>query len=282
MIGRVNITNACGDPEGALCLSGGRFQVTTTWRKTNGETGNGHAIGLTDDSGYFWFFSSNNIELVVKTLNGCGINQRYWVFGGGLTNVEVHVTVRDTVTGEVQQYDNPQSTPYQPIQDTAAFSSCSGGSSPTAGVDEALSTLAADGAATPDSGVQTAWESFPQGGSAACVPSSTAMCLLNGRFRVEATWQKPNGDSGPGRVVQLTPDSGYLWFFSPNNVEMITKVLGACGINQHQWVFSGGLTNVQVDLTITDTQTGAVQSYRNPLNAPFQPIQDTGAFSTCP
>ena len=34
--------------------------------------------------------------------------------------------------------------------------------------------------------------------------------------------------------------------------------------------------------TVTDTQTGAVKVYFNPENNAAQPIQDTGAFSTCP
>jgi streptogramin lyase len=283
MIARVNIPNACGDPDGALCLSGGRFQVTTTWRKTNGDTGTGHAIGLTDDSGYFWFFNSSNIELVVKTLNACGINQHFWVFGGGLTNVQVHMTVRDTVTGDVQEYDNLQSTPFAPIQDTSAFAACSP-SSPTAGARPELTVIwpvENAEAVAPDWEVLASVETPAAAQVSSCVPSSTAMCL-NGRFKVEATWRKTNGDTGPGRVVQLTPDSGYIWFFSPNNIELITKVLNACSFSAHQWVFAGGLTNVRVDLTVTDTLTGAVKPYVNPLSTPFQPIQDTSAFSTCP
>jgi hypothetical protein len=35
-------------------------------------------------------------------------------------------------------------------------------------------------------------------------------------------------------------------------------------------------------LTVTDTQTGAIQTYTNPQGTPFQPIQDTNAFATCP
>ena len=36
-----------------------------------------------------WFFQAENVEAVVKVLNGCGINDRYWVFAGGLTDVKV-------------------------------------------------------------------------------------------------------------------------------------------------------------------------------------------------
>ena len=40
------------------------------------------------------------MELVVKTLDGCSINDRYWFFSGGLTNLEVTITVADTVSGQ--------------------------------------------------------------------------------------------------------------------------------------------------------------------------------------
>ena len=63
---------------------------------------------------------------------------------------------------------------------------------------------------------------------------------------------------------------------------MIVKVLDGCDINGSRWVFAGGLTNVNVTLTVTDTQTGRVQTYINPQNTPYQPIQDTSTFSTCP
>ena len=48
------------------------------------------AVKLADDSGYVWFFADeNNVEAVFKVLDGCFINQNYWFFAGGLTNVEV-------------------------------------------------------------------------------------------------------------------------------------------------------------------------------------------------
>jgi hypothetical protein len=47
-------------------------------------------------------------------------------------------------------------------------------------------------------------------------------------------------------------------------------------------VFASGLTNVEVELTVTDTQTGATAMYHNPLDQSFQSIQDTSALKTCP
>jgi hypothetical protein len=107
-----------------LCLNGGRYAVTSTWRTANGATGSGQAFSLTGDTGYFWFFNSANVEMIVKVLNGCGVNSRYWVFAGGLTDVEVELRVQDTKTGIVRTYRNPQGTPFQPIQDTGAFATC--------------------------------------------------------------------------------------------------------------------------------------------------------------
>lgn len=116
----------------------------------------------------------------------------------------------------------------------------------------------------------------------ACVPGPTTLCLSGGRFRVEATWVRPDGTSGSGHGVSLTADTGYFWFFEPTNVEAIVKVLNACALNQNIWVFAGGLTNVRVSIVVTDTRTGAVKVFENPQGAPFQPIQDTSAFGTCP
>ncbi len=84
-----------------------------------------------------------------------------------------------------------------------------------------------------------------------------------------------------GHAVQLTSDTGYFWFFSPSNVEMVVKALDACSINSRKWVFAGGLTNVNVVSTVTDLRTGAVSTYTNPLSTAFQPIQDTSRGEGC-
>jgi hypothetical protein len=119
----------------------------------------------------------------------------------------------------------------------------------------------------------------PVGG---CAPSSTALCLADNRFKVEARYKTPQGQEGQAQVVKLTADTGYLWFFNSSNVETVVKVLDACTLNQKFWVFAGGLTNVEVTLTVTDTETDTVKTYTNPQGLAFQPVQDTGAFATCP
>jgi len=114
-----------------------------------------------------------------------------------------------------------------------------------------------------------------------CVPTTTAMCLQGSRFQVAATFQPPGAAQGQAQTVQLTDDSGYLWFFADSNIEAVVKVLDGCALNQHFWIFAGGTTNVQTNLTVTDTQTGKMKTYINPQNKAFQPIQDTSALP-CP
>jgi hypothetical protein len=246
--GSTGTVSPCTPSATTLCVGGGnRFAVTAAWRTTDGQSGAGHAVSLTADTGYFWFFSESNVEMVLKVLDACSFNQRFWVFAGGLTNVQVDITVLDTATGAVKIYHNPQGASFQPVQDTSAFSGCPGQ------------------AATPHS---------------TGTPTGTTLAVDHGRFRVTTTWSA-NGQSGAGQAVQLTDETGYFWFFSPSNVEMVIKVLDACSLNQSFWVFAGGLTNVQVDITVLDTATQTVKTYHNPQGTPFQPIQDTGAFSTC-
>ena len=120
------------------------------------------------------------------------------------------------------------------------------------------------------------------GGATTCVVDATTMCLNGGRFQLTAVWQRPDGSSGPGTAVPLTSDSGYFWFFDPTNIEMVTKVLGACAIDGNYWVFAAGLTNVLATLNILDTDNGVSEQYVNPQGVAFAPIQDTAAFPTCP
>lgn len=121
------------------------------------------------------------------------------------------------------------------------------------------------------------------GGPGTCAASPTALCLKNGRFRVSATFATPAGASGTAQAVPLTGDTGYFWFFNSANVEMVVKVLDGCPVNNRFWVFAGGLTNVEVRMTVVDTLAGtSPKVYTNPLRTPFQPIQDTEAFATCP
>lgn len=117
-----------------------------------------------------------------------------------------------------------------------------------------------------------------------CVATETALCLTGGRFRVEATWNDHHGLPGFGHAVPIASDTGGFWFFGPGNVELVVKVLDACHLPEFRdfWVFAAGLTDVGVDLAVTDTVTGERWTHDHPRGVPFPPVQDTDALHVCP
>ncbi|HVS64937.1 MAG TPA: hypothetical protein VMT85_15700 [Thermoanaerobaculia bacterium] len=115
-----------------------------------------------------------------------------------------------------------------------------------------------------------------------CTEGSTTLCLNQDRFRVTLSWRDAQGNQGAGQAVELTPDTGYFWIFDAANVEVVVKLLNACGFNDRYWAFIAGLTDVEIDLIVEDTQESVVRMYESPLGAAFDPVTDTSAFDTCP
>jgi hypothetical protein len=111
-----------------------------------------------------------------------------------------------------------------------------------------------------------------------CGDAETSVCLKENRFKTEVSFRTFDGDHGSGRTSKLTRDSASFWFFQPDNLEMMVKVVDACTLNNRFWVFASGLTNVEVTLRVTDSLTGKSKVYVNPNGVPFLPIQDINAF----
>lgn len=101
----------CRGGDTFLCLREGRFEARVHWTNPDvpDDFGSGVAIPveISDESGLFWFFDPENVELVIKVLDGRVLNGRYWVFYGALSDVEYWITVRDTVSGLNRTYHNP-------------------------------------------------------------------------------------------------------------------------------------------------------------------------------
>ena len=115
-----------------------------------------------------------------------------------------------------------------------------------------------------------------------CVEGPTTMCLEGGRFRVETDWRDFGNNVGPGTVVDFgSNNSGLVWFFSPENWEVLIKVLDGCTINDRHWVFAAATTNVEYNLEVTDCWTGGTATYTNPLGIASPAITDTDALATC-
>jgi hypothetical protein len=117
-----------------------------------------------------------------------------------------------------------------------------------------------------------------------CTPGDKTSCAFD-RFEIEATSRNPAGETGPGVVAPngRFNDGAYFWFFNDSNTQTLVQIRNRCNEPLPRfWVFASGLTNVEVNITVTDTQSGVRQTYTNPQGEPFGAITDTEAFATCP
>jgi hypothetical protein len=117
-----------------------------------------------------------------------------------------------------------------------------------------------------------------------CIQDGDTLCLNSGRFQVEVLFRSTAGAAftKAGRASAGTPTSGLFFFFAADNWELLLKTVNACGLNNRYWVFYAATTNVEFIIIVTDRQTGQAVVYYNPLNNTAPPVQDTGAFATCP
>jgi hypothetical protein len=121
----------CVASEVVLCLDDQpgdrRFRVEATFSTAQGGgfSGSAHALALdglgVTRGGLLWFFSAENPELLVKVLNGCGVNGRYWIYLSAGSNVGLTLRITDQVTGAEWTLDNPDGDPIPTVQDVAAL-----------------------------------------------------------------------------------------------------------------------------------------------------------------
>ncbi len=111
----------------SLCLLN-RFSISARWRTdppgtlTNGQAPTAGAANA--GSGLFQFFSPDNWEIMIKALNGCGLNNRYWIFSAATTNVFYRVEVLDVRAGVQKIYFNYPGPPAPAVTDVNAFATC--------------------------------------------------------------------------------------------------------------------------------------------------------------
>lgn len=239
-----------------LCLLDGRFRVRAMWRDFAGRMGEAEVVPLTGDSGYLWFFSPGNPEVLLKVVDACGLPgfENFWAYSTGLTNVEVELEIVDTWSGQRKRVRTALGETFGPVFDSGSFEVC-----------------------------ESAGAVAPPRPAAANSAGTTVLPLLGGRFTATVAWETRDGRSGEGQAVAIADDSGYFWFFAPSIVEVLVKMVDACGYPgfDNYWVFAGGLTDVAVRLTVHDTWSGATVSYLNLQGAPFSPLLETGALRVC-
>lgn len=113
-----------GNYDGRIAeLLGGRFQVSVTGHDFASAPFIGRTVPLAStDSAIFWFFEPANFELLLKMVDACSFNNRFWVFYAATTNVYFRVTVYDNDTGQTRTYTNPLGTSlFTAVTDSDAF-----------------------------------------------------------------------------------------------------------------------------------------------------------------
>jgi len=265
-----------------LCLGRGpdnlyRFRVELTWRDFEGHRDvAGLRPHVTQDSGVFWFFDRDSWELLAKVIDGTAYDGHHWVFAGATSNVELGLRVTDQFSGRARLYYNPLGQTPITLAEIGVFPNEPDPVSPGAVVEEVV-TL------PPSSPPQRSFGFDPTAVGELCVASATEHCFLGGRFRVGVTWRDFDGHQGVGRTEPYpSDDSGLVWFFDPQNHELLLKMVDGCGYNGRYWVFAAATTNVEYDLVVTDTTNGATVTYHNPLGQPAATVTDIEALTGCP
>ena len=109
----------------------------------------------------------------------------------------------------------------------------------------------------------------------------TTLRLQAGRFAVRVELDPPH----PPLARLASPpsaDSALFYFFSPDNWELMVKLLDGCAINGHFWVFGAASTDVGYTVRVEDLAAsggaGAERTYRHEPGAPAPAITDIEAF----
>ena len=117
-----------------------------------------------------------------------------------------------------------------------------------------------------------------------CLPSGNVLCFQDGLFAVGVEWRDFQGGSGSGHAVRLPgrDDTGFFWFFDESNIELTVKILRACPVNGHYWVFISSGSTVEYHLTVTHSVFPTlINTYSNESGQVPELIADTTAFP-CP
>lgn len=238
----------CTETGDRLCLQHGRFGVEvllTDPRLAPPIPRLAGAERLTEDTGTFWFFRPANVELMTKVIDARGLDGRFWFFSGALTDLGHEIVVLDHQTGIERRYVN---RPGELVSraDTGSFPDV--GSAGSAAFSAPAPAQAAPGTVPP-----------------AC-EDPHELCLQDfERIRVRIAWHDPrSGDSGDGFAERLTAESGWFWFFRPGNAEVVVKVLDGAEVNGFWWVFVGGLTDLELEVTVEDLINDAAWTYHKP------------------
>ena len=259
-----------------------------------------------DQSGLLHFFGRDNVEVLVKVLDGCAINGHRWVFVAPVTTLAFRLKITDigprfAAGRRTWYYDserrpqgllpgagswwseptvgNPKGRTARTVSDTTAFP-CT-----TAEVAAAKAAAAASGGAagvalpdaTPLSAVASPSPSLSAGAETDCEPGGPTLTLRSG-YTVSMCYETADGRLGDARDWGLdSTQSALLYFFERDNAEVLIKVLDGCGVNGHRWVFVAPVTDLAFNLVV-ESPDGQRWTHANALGQTADAASDVSAF----
>ncbi len=277
------------------------YDVYVCLETPGGERRRAWDYGLSaDQSGLLYFFDRDNVELLVKVLDGCAVNGHRWVFVAPVTTLGFRLAIQEWgpyVADRRQSwyYDskrrpqerigrniddgNPQGSTARTVSDTMAFP-CTPAEIAAA---RAKAAVAEGGHAAflrsrglTGAGLASL-ERRSAGASTDCEPGGTALTLAGG-YRVSMCYETYAGDTGDALDWGLdSSQSALLYFFERNNAEVLIKVLDGCGVNGHRWVFVAPVTDLAFNLRV-ESPDGEVWTHTNRLGQTADAASDTSAF----
>lgn len=221
----------CVPDASRLCFQSGRFSATMTYQNAGSPLPATAVQPAGGAPGFFRFAEPAAAEIWLGLLDGCVINNRYWVSVLGVSSDGWALSVTDHATGALRSYSVPTGSYGSPISDVEAFDCPIASSEPEAPADPLL---------------------------------ATTMDLGGGRFRVSAILTSP---AIAGQTLQLTRNSGLFSFFAPSTPNVLVKIFypgntGFFGV-AGSWNSTAGVIEVE------DLCTGAMQSYNLASSSTF-------------
>ena len=267
----------------------------------DGETVQADAVdyGLgSRESGLLYFFDQDNSEVLIKVLDACAVNNHRWVFVAPVTTLAFNLRVDETATGEYWEHKNPRGgatattksdiTAF-PCGAAAAITVVADGSGGHDGVDLVDAGFPAS-PVSPRSSARVEPASRPEvavtqpirGGEAAdCEPQPVT--TLRGGYTVNMCVEHiRDGETVVEEVKDYELDSeqsAILYFFQPDNAEVLVKVLDGCRINGHRWVFVAPVTTLAFNLSIEGPDGGTPWTHENRLDQTAAAKSDLKGFA---
>ena len=250
------------------------------------------------ESGLLYFFDRDNSEVLIKVLDACAVNGYRWVFVAPVTTLAFNLYVDETATGERWPHRNPRGGVTATTKSDIAAFPCGASAASTAVANGGDSVRGVDlvdagfpttpvsptslARVEPVSRAPVAVTQPISGGEAADCEPQPVLSLRGGYTVNMCVEHLRDGETVVEEVKDYELDSeqsAILYFFQPDNAEVLIKVLDGCRLNGHRWVFVAPVTTLAFNLSIEPPDGGEPWTHENRLNQTAAAKSDITAFA---